>query len=114
MDAHAPLTARQAALIEAEALADRVRLGADMAEIASEEDLSLGRTPAIDRFGSDPEAASPDLTAKLFGLAPVDILAEGLAQSLRNDMLTAFTRELERDLGVSINQAALDSVLASY
>jgi peptidyl-prolyl cis-trans isomerase D len=137
--------ARQAALIEAEALADRVRLGADMAEIASEEDLSLGRTPAIDRFGSDPEAASPDLTAKLFGLAPgevavaevpegwavlrlaevqpgdpeanaeaVDILAEGLAQSLRNDMLTAFTRELERDLGVSINQAALDSVLASY
>jgi len=44
----------------------------------------------------------------------VDILAEGLTQSLRNDMLTAFTRELERDLGVSINQAALDSVLASY
>jgi hypothetical protein len=29
-------------------------------------------------------------------------------------MLSAFTRELERDLGVSINQAALDSVLASY
>jgi len=139
--------AHQHALIEAEALADRVRLGADMAEIASEDGLELGRTPSLDRFGKGSEkvTAAPDLTAKLFSLGPdevavaevpdgwvvlklaevapgdpqanaqaVDILADGLTQALRNDMLTAFTRELERDLGVSINQAALDAVMSSY
>jgi len=138
--------ARQHALIQAEALADQVRLGSDMAGIASAEGLSLGRTAAIDRFGSDPEAAaSPDLTAKLFGLgedeiavaeAPdgwvvlklaevqpgdpvanaqaVEILADGLAQSLQNDVLTAFTQELDRNLGVSINQDAIDAVLSAY
>ena len=138
--------ARQHALIQAEALADQVRLGSDMAGIASAEGLSLGRTAAIDRFGSDPEAAaSPDLTAKLFGLgedeiavaeAPdgwvvlklaevqpgdpvanaqaVEILADGLAQSLQNDVLTAFTQELDRNLGVSINQGAIDAVLSAY
>jgi peptidyl-prolyl cis-trans isomerase D len=137
--------ARQHALIQAEALADKVRLGNDMAELAGEEGLSHGRTAAIDRFGSDPKAASPDLTAKLFGLAKdevavaevadgwtllklaevepgdpvanaaaVNILADGLSQSLQNDMLAAFTRELERDFGVSINQGAVDAVLSSY
>jgi len=139
--------ARQHALIEAEALADRVRLGADMAEIASEDGLELGRTPSLDRFGKGREKATvaPDLTAKLFTLGPdevavaevpegwvvlklaevepgdpqanaqaVDILADGLTQALRNDMLTAFTQELERDLGVSINQAAFDDVTSSY
>ncbi len=138
--------ARQHALIQAEALADQVRLGSDMAGIASAEGLSLGRTAPIDRFGSDPEAAvSPDLTAKLFGLGKdevavaevpdgwvvlkltevqpgdpianaqaVEILADGLAQSLQNDVLAAFTRELHRDLGVSINQGAIDAVLSAY
>lgn len=138
--------ARQHALIAAEALADRLRLGGDMAEVASEEGLSLGRTAPIDRFGAEPEAAaSPDLTTKLFGLAgdevavaevpdgwvvlkiaevepgdpsanaqAVDILADGLAQSLQNDVFAAFTQELERDLGVSINQGAIDAVLAAY
>ena len=138
--------ARQHALIQAEALADQVRLSGDLAAIASEEGLELGRTAAIDRFGSDPEAgAAPDLTAKLFGLGPdevavaevpdgwailklaevqpgdpaanaqaVEILAEGLTQALQNDVLAAFTRELERDLGVSINQGAIDAVLATY
>ena len=137
--------ARQHALIQAEALADRLRLGADMAKIASEEGLSHGGTALLDRFGSDPMAAAPDLTAKLFGLADdevavaevpegwavlklaevepgdpvanagaVDILAEGLTQSLQNDVLAGFTRELERDFGVSINQGAIDAVLSSY
>ncbi len=138
--------ARQHALIQAEALADQVRLGSDMAGIASAEGLSLGRTAPIDRFGSDPEAAaSPDLTAKLFGLGEdeigvaevpdgwvvlklaevqpgdpaanaqaVEILADGLAQSLQNDVLTAFTQELDRNLGVSINQGAIDAVLSAY
>ena len=138
--------ARQHALIQAEALADQVRLGSDMAGIASAEGLSLGRTAAIDRFGSDPEAAaSPDLTAKLFGLGQdeiavaevpdgwvvlklagvqpgdpvanaqaVEILADGLAQSLQNDVMTAFTQELDRNLGVSINQGAIDAVLSAY
>lgn len=138
--------ARQHALIQAEALADQVRLGSDMAGIANAEGLSLGRTAAIDRFGSDPEAAaSPDLTAKLFGLGEdeiavaevpdgwvvlklaevqpgdpvanaqaVEVLADGLAQSLQNDVLTAFTQELDRNLGVSINQGAIDAVLSAY
>ena len=138
--------ARQHALIRAEALADRLRLGGDMAELASEEGLSLDRTEPIDRFGAEPAAAaSPDLTAKLFGLAgdevavaevpdgwaiirvaevipgdptantqAVDILADGLTQSLQNDVLAAFTRELDRELGVSINQGAVDAVLAAY
>lgn len=138
--------ARQQALIRAEALADRLRLGGDMAEIASEEGLSLTRTEPFDRFGAEPAAAaSPDLTAKLFGLSgdevavaevpdgwavlkvaevipgdpaanteAVDILADGLTQSLQNDVLAAFTRELDRDLGVSINQGAIDAVLAAY
>jgi peptidyl-prolyl cis-trans isomerase D len=138
--------ARQHALIQAEALADQVRLGSDMAGIASAEGLSFGRTEPIDRFGSDPEAAaSPELTAKLFGLGEdeigvaevpdgwvvlklagvqpgdpvanaqaVEILADGLAQSLQNDVLTAFTQELNRSLGVSINQAAIDTVLSAY
>ncbi len=138
--------ARQHALIQAEALADQVRLGSDMAGIASAEGLSFGQTEPIDRFGSDPEAAaSPELTAKLFGLGEdeigvaevpdgwvvlklagiqpgdpvanaqaVEILADGLAQSLQNDVLTAFTRELDRSLGVSINQGAIDAVLSAY
>jgi peptidyl-prolyl cis-trans isomerase D len=138
--------ARQHALIQAEALADQVRLGSDMAGIASAEGLSLGRTAPIDRFGLDPEAAaSPDLTAKLFGLGvdeiavaevpdgwvvlklaevqpgdpvanaqAVEILADGLAQSLRNDVMAAFTQELDRNLGVSINQGAIDAVLSAY
>lgn len=138
--------ARQHALIQAEALADQVRLGSDMAGIARAEGLSVGRTASIDRFGSDPEAAaSPDLTAKLFGLGQdevavaevpdgwvvlklaevqpgdpfanaqaVEILADALAQSLQNDILAAFTQELDRDLGVSINQGAIDAVLAAY
>jgi peptidyl-prolyl cis-trans isomerase D len=138
--------ARQHALIQAEALADQVRLGSDMAGIARAEGLSFGRTEPIDRFGSGPEAAaSPDLTAKLFGLGvdeigvaevpdgwvvlklaevrpgnpvanaqAVEILADGLAQSLQNDVLTAFTRELDRSLGVSINQGAIDAVLSAY
>jgi peptidyl-prolyl cis-trans isomerase D len=129
--------ARQHALIQAEALADQLR---------SAEGLSLGRTEPINRFGSDPQAAaSPDLTAKLFGLADgevavaevpdgwviltlaevqpgdpaanaqaVDILAEGLAESLRNDALAAFTQELHRDLGVTVNQGAIDAILAAY
>ncbi len=137
--------ARQHALIQAEALADKLRLGGDMAALASEEGLAHGRTASIDRFGSDPKATSPDLTAKLFGLATdevavaevpdgwvvlklaevepgdpvanaaaVDKLADGLVQSLQNDMLSAFIRELERDVGVSINQGAVDAVLSSY
>jgi peptidyl-prolyl cis-trans isomerase D len=138
--------ARQHALIQAEALADQVRLGSDMAGIASAEGLSFGRTAPIDRFGSDSDAAvSPDLTAKLFGLGEdeigvaevpdgwvvlklaevqpgdpaanaqaVEILADGLAQSLQNDVLTAFTQELDRNLGVSINQGAIDAVLSAY
>jgi peptidyl-prolyl cis-trans isomerase D len=138
--------ARQHALIQAEALADQLRLDGDMAELASAEGLSLGRTEPINRFGSDPQAAaSPDLTAKLFGLADgevavaevpdgwviltlaevqpgdpaanaqaVDILAEGLAESLRNDALAAFTQELHRDLGVTVNQGAIDAILAAY
>ena len=138
--------ARQHALIQAEALADQLRLGIAMAEIASAEGLSLGRTEPIDRFGSDPDAAaSPDLTAKLFGLGEdevavaevpdgwvvlklaevqpgdpgantqaVEILADGLAESLKKDVLAAFTRELDRDLGVSINQGAIDAILAAY
>jgi peptidyl-prolyl cis-trans isomerase D len=138
--------ARQHALIEAEAIADRLRLGTDMAEVASEDGLELGRTPALDRFGKGSEKpAAPDLTAKLFSLGPdevavaevpdgwvvlklaevepgdpqtntqaVDILADGLTQALRNDVLSGFTQELERDLGVSINQKALDAIMSSY
>ncbi len=138
--------ARQHALIQAEALADQLRLRGDIAELASTEGLSLGRTEPINRYGADPQAAaSPDLIAKLFGLAEgefavaevpggwvvlklaevqpgdpaanveaVDILAEGLAESLRNDVLAAFTQELNRDLGVTINQGAIDAILAAY
>ena len=66
--------ARQEALIQAEALADQLRLGGDMAETASAEGLELARTAPIDRFGAEPEAAaSPDLTAKLFGLGTDEV-----------------------------------------
>lgn len=137
--------ARRQALTRAKALADKVRGGSDMAEIAREEGLSHGQTASLDRFGSDPNAAPPDLTAKLFGLAKddvavaavpegwdivklaevkpgdpkanasaVNILADGLTKSLQNDALAAFTQELQRDIGVSINQRAIDDVLASY
>jgi hypothetical protein len=37
-----------------------------------------------------------------------------LAQSLQNDVMTAFTQELDRNLGVSINQGAIDAVLSAY
>jgi peptidyl-prolyl cis-trans isomerase D len=138
--------ARQKALVEAEAIADRLRLGTDMAEVASEDNLELGRTPALDRFGKgSEEPAAPDLTAKLFSLGPdevavaevpdgwvvlklaevepgdpqansqaVDILADGLTQAMRNDMLTGFTQELERNLGVTINQKAVDTIMSAY
>ena len=127
--------ARQHALIEAEALADRLRLGGEMVEIANEEGLSHGRTEPLGRFGGEPEAASPDLTAKLFGLANEDVAVAEVAEGwvvmklaevepgdpvahteavLQNDVVAAFTRELERDLGVSINQGAIDAVLSAY
>ncbi len=44
----------------------------------------------------------------------IDALDDALAEGLQNDLLTAFTGELERTLGVRINQAALDNVLSAY
>lgn len=136
--------ARQRVLIEAEALADRIRLGTDMAAAAEADGLSLERTAPLDRFGAE-EGGSPDLTAKLFGLEiddvavaetpdgwvvaklvevlpgvptadpeAVDALTQALTDSLKGDTMNAFTRELERDFGVSINQAAVEAAMSAF
>ncbi len=136
--------ARQRVLIDAEALADRIRLGTAMAAAAESEGLSLGRTAPLDRFGSD-AGGTPDLTAKLFSLAvdevavaetpdgwvvaklaviepgvptadpeAVDSLAQGLTESLRADAMNAFTRELDRNFGVTVNQAAVEAAMSAY
>ena len=44
----------------------------------------------------------------------IDALDAALSESLQKDLLTVFTGELERTLGVRINQAALDNVLSAY
>lgn len=138
--------ARQQALRRAEALAERVRLGEIMSEVAATDGLVFGTTAPIDRFGTETSsAATPDLVTRIFDLgigdvataeAPdgwlvarllsikpgdpsadsdaVDALGDVLTQSLENDLLTAFTRELDRDLGVSINQTAIDQALSAF
>ncbi len=138
--------ARAQARIRADGLAERVRLGEKMPEVAAAANLNVDTTAPIDRFGSEPSAvAMPDLTTRLFELAigevvvaeapegpviarlieikpgdptsapeAIDALDTALAEGLQNDLLAAFTGELERTLGVRINQAALDNVLSAY
>ncbi len=138
--------ARAQARIRADGLAERVRLGEKMPDVAAAANLNVDTTAPIDRFGSEPSAvAMPDLTTRLFELAigevvvaeapegpviarlieikpgdpssaaeAIDALDAALAEGLQNDLLAAFTGELERTLGVRINQAALDNVLSAY
>jgi peptidyl-prolyl cis-trans isomerase D len=138
--------ARAQARIRADGLAERVRLGEKMPDVAETANLSVDTTAPIDRFGSEPSAVQmPDLTTRLFELAmgevvvaeapegwviarlidimpgdpssapeAIEALDAALAEGLQNDLLTAFTGELERTLGVRINQTALDNVLSAY
>ena len=130
----------------AEALAERVSPSVSMAEVAAAEGVELVTTGPIDRLGTEPEAArNPDLTARLFELAPgevttaqgrdgwlvarlievrpgdpsadpaaLDSLAEGLADSMKNDLFSAFSVELQQTYDVEINQRTVEDVLETY
>ena len=143
--------ARQHALIQAEALADQLRLGGRPGrQWRVPKALSLGSTGADRplRRGPARHGASPDLTAKLFGLVaegefavaevtdgwvdpdswprfnpatlpptlrPSTILPKGLAESAAGTTpWRPSPKNSIADLGVSINQGAIDDILATY
>ncbi len=138
--------ARKRAAARAETLAERVRLGESMADVAAAENLLFATTGPIGRFGAEPGAANrPELTARIFDLgtdgvatagtrdgwlvaqllevrpgdpgadpAAMDTLREGLAQTVQNDLLTAFAAELNREFGVTINERSVEQVVGAF
>lgn len=126
----------------ADALADRLRAGEALEELAAAENLSLQQTAPLARGASQPSRA---LTEQLFEVQPGEAvvasgprgphlavlrevipaepgadperlaeLREGATGGLQQDMEQLFRQAMERHYGISINERRVDDVLLDF